>query len=97
MPTRRTWRPIVNQVKRCASVALSVTVAENTEPVEDDLPARVEPIPNGPYRVSGGVAVVAADGTSYEAPNRQTLCRCGGSPNKPFCNSTHWHIGFNAP
>ncbi|MGH8973497.1 MAG: CDGSH iron-sulfur domain-containing protein [Acidimicrobiia bacterium] len=88
---------IVNQVKQCPSGALSVTIADDPEPVEDDLPARVVPVPNGPYRVSGGVEVLAADGTSYEVRNRQTLCRCGGSPNKPFCSGTHWYIGFKAP
>lgn len=88
---------IVNQVKQCPSGALSVTVADRPEPVEDDLSPGIEPIPNGPYRVSGDVQVVAADGTPYEVRNRQTLCRCGGSPNKPFCNGTHWYRGFQAP
>lgn len=88
---------IVNQVKECPSGALSVTVGDDPMPAEDDLTARVMPVPNGPYRISGGVQVMAADGSSYEVRNRQTLCRCGGSPNKPFCNGTHWYIEFKAP
>ncbi|MGH2969576.1 MAG: CDGSH iron-sulfur domain-containing protein [Solirubrobacteraceae bacterium] len=88
---------IVEQVKRCPSGALSVTIGDDPNPLEDGLPQRVQPVPDGPYRVTGGVQVLAADGTPYEIRNRQTLCRCGGSPNKPFCNGTHWHIGFAAP
>ncbi|MGH9111508.1 MAG: CDGSH iron-sulfur domain-containing protein [Acidimicrobiales bacterium] len=86
---------IVAQVKQCPSGALSVTIDGDLS--EDDLPQGVEPVPDGPYRVRGGVQVLASDGTPYEVRNRQTLCRCGGSPNKPFCNGTHWHIGFKAP
>ncbi|MGH9024570.1 MAG: CDGSH iron-sulfur domain-containing protein, partial [Acidimicrobiia bacterium] len=84
-------------VQQCPSGALSVTVGDSTNPLEADLPDRVQPVPNGPYHVTGGVQVRAADGTPYEVRNRQTLCRCGGSANKPFCNGTHWHIGFEAP
>lgn len=87
---------ILDQVKRCPSGALSVTTGDDQNPLEDDLSIRVQPVPNGPYRVTGAVQVLAADGTPYEIRNRQTLCRCGGSPNKPFCNGTHWHIGFKA-
>jgi CDGSH-type Zn-finger protein len=51
---------------------------------------------SGPIWVRGGAAIVAADGTEYERRNRATLCRCGQSSNKPFCDGTHAHIGFRA-
>jgi len=44
--------------------------------------------------VRGGVAVIAADGYRYEVRNRVTLCRCGASSNKPFCDGTHAAIKF---
>lgn len=43
----------------------------------------------GPLWVRGGVPVEAADGTTYEVRNRVTLCRCGRSENKPFCDGKH--------
>jgi CDGSH-type Zn-finger protein len=51
-------------------------------------------ITDGPLWVRGGVRVVAADGTSYEVRNRTTLCRCGHSRNKPFCDGSHEDAGF---
>lgn len=44
---------------------------------------------NGPIWVRGGIPVVSEDGTPYEIRNRLTLCRCGRSENKPFCDSSH--------
>ena len=44
---------------------------------------------SGPIRLKGGIPVVAADGTEYEVRNRVTLCRCGKSKNKPFCDGAH--------
>jgi CDGSH-type Zn-finger protein len=35
-----------------------------------------------------------ADGFRYEVRNRMTLCRCGASRNKPFCDATHTSIRF---
>jgi CDGSH-type Zn-finger protein len=43
----------------------------------------------GPIWVRGGIPVEAADGTVYEIRNRLTLCRCGRSENKPFCDGKH--------
>lgn len=49
---------------------------------------------SGPLAVRGGIQVTAADGFDYERRNRQTLCRCGHSENKPFCDGTHAAIRF---
>jgi CDGSH-type Zn-finger protein len=49
---------------------------------------------SGPLWVRGGIAVVSADGTAYEVRNRVTLCRCGASANKPFCDGSHLSINF---
>lgn len=44
---------------------------------------------SGPVFVKGGIEVESASGRSYEVRNRQTLCRCGRSHNKPFCDGSH--------
>ena len=44
---------------------------------------------SGPIWVRGGIPVVSADGKAYEIRNRLTLCRCGRSDNKPYCNGAH--------
>ena len=44
---------------------------------------------SGPIWVRGGIPVISSDGTPYEIRNRMTLCRCGRSDNKPFCNGSH--------
>lgn len=45
---------------------------------------------SGPFWVRGGIPVYSADGKLYEVRNRVTLCRCGKSTNKPFCDSSHY-------
>ncbi len=44
----------------------------------------------GPIWVRGGIPIESADGTIYEVRNRQTICRCGKSENKPYCDGSHW-------
>lgn len=50
---------------------------------------------SGGLAVWGGVEVVGADGTPYEVRNRQALCRCGASSNKPWCDGTHASMKFS--
>lgn len=50
---------------------------------------------SGPLWVKGFITIESADGTPYELRNRVTLCRCGKSKNKPFCDGTHCEINFN--
>ena len=56
---------------------------------------------NGPYRVTGPVRLIDADGNEYDLePHTKNgniaLCRCGGSSTKPFCDGTHSKRGFAA-
>jgi CDGSH-type Zn-finger protein len=48
----------------------------------------------GPIWLKGGIQVIGSDGFHYEVRNRVTLCRCGASKNKPFCDGTHASIRF---
>lgn len=44
----------------------------------------------GPIWVRSGIPIESSDGTQYETRNRVTLCRCGKSDNKPYCDGSHW-------
>jgi CDGSH-type Zn-finger protein len=57
--------------------------------------------PNGPFRVEdpdGLIELVDGNGNKYDLTGKPafSLCRCGGSVNKPFCDGTHSKIGFLA-
>jgi CDGSH-type Zn-finger protein len=52
---------------------------------------------SGPIWVRGGIPVESSDGTVYEVRNRVTLCRCGASKNKPFCDGSHITSEFKEP
>jgi len=49
---------------------------------------------NGPYAVSAAIAIAGHEGP--QPVHRRTLCRCGASNNKPFCDGTHAAVGFEA-
>jgi len=65
---------------------------ETVEPILDtsivvvEDPVREE---HGPLWVRGGIPVESAAGRTYTVRNRVTLCRCGRSGNKPFCDGSH--------
>ena len=45
---------------------------------------------SGPIWARGGIPVESANGKTYQVRNRVTLCRCGKSKNKPYCDSSHY-------
>lgn len=65
---------------------------------EQTQPVTIKINNNGPYVVDGPVRLVDADGKEYDISQRKrvSLCRCGASVNKPFCDGTHSKIGFAA-
>jgi CDGSH-type Zn-finger protein len=54
--------------------------------------------PNGPFRVEGPIKLINTDGKEIDLAGKPavSLCRCGASTNKPFCDGTHSKIGFQA-
>jgi CDGSH-type Zn-finger protein/truncated hemoglobin YjbI len=84
-------------VSGCPSGALASAPGGGHSPVETTADPSIIPIVDGPYRVRGDIPVIAADGRAYERRERQTLCRCGQSGNKPFCDGSHWYAGFRDP
>ena len=53
---------------------------------------------NGPCRVEGTIILKDADGNEFDlsARERVSLCRCGESANKPFCDGAHNRVGFQS-
>jgi CDGSH-type Zn-finger protein len=56
---------------------------------------------NGPYRVEaaeGEVGLLDAEGKEFDLTGKPafSLCRCGHSQNKPFCDGSHKTVGFQA-
>jgi CDGSH-type Zn-finger protein len=88
-----------SMVSQCPSGRLTFSRKDDTgtdvEPTFDPPSIGVEP--DASYWLRGGIPVVSEDGTPYEVRNRQTLCRCGFSRNKPFCDGSHTHKGFADP
>ena len=52
---------------------------------------------NGPLRVTGNIVIKDGEGRDFDLAGRTTisLCRCGMSQNKPFCDGSHKN-GFNS-
>jgi len=60
--------------------------------------ARITVMNNGSLRVEGDFEVVDLEGRSFGLSGRTkvSLCRCGQSNNKPFCDSSHKTCGFES-
>jgi CDGSH-type Zn-finger protein len=85
---------VMSMVEHCPSGALTYRLEADGADVEPDLRQEVGVVTDGPLFVSGRVVVERADGRPFETRNRVTLCRCGGSANKPLCDGSHKQIGF---
>jgi CDGSH-type Zn-finger protein len=53
---------------------------------------------NGPLRISGSFVIKDANGNEFDLSGREmiSLCRCGQSENKPFCDGSHNRCGFQS-
>jgi hypothetical protein len=87
-------------VGNCPAGRLVAWDKETKEAIDPELPISIGLIEDpaqdcsGPIWLRGGIHVASADGFEYEVRNRVTLCRCGQSGNKPFCDGSHAQMKF---
>lgn len=62
------------------------------------MPVKVTPLNNGPIRIEGEFEIRDAQGNLFGLAGRTaiSLCRCGHSGNKPFCDGSHARVGFQS-
>ena len=97
---------IIRAVRDCPSGALSYGIdgveARTDVDYHGNRSPSIEVSKDGPYRVTGAVALLDADGdpvvrNAGASMEHFTLCRCGHAQNKPFCTGMHWSIEFRDP
>ncbi len=91
-PTARAQ--LINIIRNCPSGRLEYTDETHDAPVEEGLSQEIGIVEDGPLYARGRIVVESSSGQCYELRNRVTLCRCGASKNKPFCNGMHAEVGF---
>ena len=96
-PTGATVEEIKGLIPQCPSGALAYKVSGEIapdEPVEQN--TSVTLVKNGPIRLKGGFQIFNDEGKAMDHKQVVSLCRCGASKNKPFCDGTHKTIDFVA-
>jgi CDGSH-type Zn-finger protein len=90
----------LDQVNNCCGGRLETT---ETATGRNPIPARKKAISlvedpgdgvSGPIWLKGGIRVISSDGSPYEQRENVSLCRCGGSRFKPFCDGRHSPLRF---
>ena len=89
---------VMAMIERCPSGSLTYALPPDGAQVEPDLPRQIALVTEitssgpiqGPLWVTGGIPIESSeDGEILETRNRVTLCNCGHSRNKPFCDGQH--------
>lgn len=84
---------IIAVVKRCPSGALSYSI-DDVQARELEREPSLHIVENGPYNVTGGIAFVCDGDVQPPTKEHYSICRCGVSKNKPFCDGSHVDINF---
>jgi CDGSH-type Zn-finger protein len=91
----------IQQACDCPSGRLVACDKNSGKPIEPEFKQSISLVEDplkkvsGPIWVKGRIQIESVDGSKYETRNRMTLCRCGKSANKPFCDGEHTRSGFN--
>ncbi|HLP58264.1 MAG TPA: CDGSH iron-sulfur domain-containing protein [Candidatus Deferrimicrobium sp.] len=84
---------IIDVIEKCPSGALSYTVG-HIKCTDQDRPPGIKVAKNGPLEITGGITLEDDMDSKPQSGEHYTLCRCGNSKNKPFCDGAHIKTKF---
>ena len=93
-PAAASAEELAQTIETCPSGALKYRFKDGSK---TEQPAAVNTIQiesDGPVHIRGNVVLLADNGDILQEETRVTLCRCGASQNKPFCDGAHEKAGF---
>ena len=92
-PDQASVDEVMAVVDDCPSGALSYTI-ENQQPKIPPSQTSITVIPSGPYKIVGEIEMADVQKFEGACDTTRTLCRCGHSKNKPYCDGAHLNSGF---
>jgi uncharacterized Fe-S cluster protein YjdI/CDGSH-type Zn-finger protein len=107
-PSKATSQEVMRAIAACPSGALNSTLVTSVHRILSDAPPITEPTeptretvtitvrPNASLLVEGPFRVVDKEGSLIREAEKCSLCRCGHSKNKPFCDGSHKESGWSS-
>jgi CDGSH-type Zn-finger protein len=99
-PDAASLEEIINTIRKCPSGALSYSIDGIEHRDQNERTPIVTVSEDGPYLITGGIELIGGDANNIiqfgdgASKEHYTLCRCGASNNKPFCDGMHKVINF---
>ena len=87
----------VDEVKAVVDSCPSGALSYDTDGEQDGITAEkttIKVIPNGPYKITGEIDMTDVETFEGASKLTRTLCRCGQSKNKPYCDGAHLNSQF---
>ncbi|MCP5420708.1 MAG: CDGSH iron-sulfur domain-containing protein [Gammaproteobacteria bacterium] len=85
---------IAEVISRCPSGALQLERLDGGPGEIVSAINSAKPVNNGPLQFRGRLEILTPNGEVVATDTRMTLCRCGLSKNKPFCDNSHAKSDF---
>ena len=85
---------VADTILHCPSGALHFLRKDGGALEAPDAVNTVSPEIDGPLHIRGDIVIESLGGDVVLKDTRMTLCRCGASKNKPFCDKSHEQVGF---